>query len=501
MVRRHFLAAIAASQLNPLRAAPRFSTNPFTLGVCSGDPLPDGIVLWTRLAPDPQNPSATGTDSFEVDWVVAEDEKLTRVVKRGREVATPQFAHSVHADVRGLKPGRWYFYQFRTNGYETPVARTRTAPAPGSNDPLRFAFASCQHYETGYYTAYQHMAKEDLQLIVHLGDYIYEGAPVANRPRQHNSAEIKSLSDYRNRYALYRSDEHLREAHRLFPWIVTWDDHEVDNNYANDVEEHNAPRTEFLERRANAYQVYYEHMPLRKTSLPRGSSLDLYRSFDYGRLARFHVLDTRQYRSDQPCGDGRKPQCADALSDKQTMLGDAQEKWLTSGMSSAKQTWNVLANQVMFSKMDVKPGEGAEYSMDQWSGYEVPRRRLSKFFAEAKPNNPVIITGDIHTHWASDVKADFDRPESPIVASEFVGTSISSAGDGVEIPAAETNFKKDNPHLHFFLAKRGYVSCTVTPKEWRSDYRIVPFVSKPGAPLETRASFRLEAGKPGLQRI
>ncbi len=502
MIRRQFLCSLAAASLNPLRGAPKFSKDPFTLGICSGDPLPDGMVLWTRLAMEPLAGGGMGQDSHEVHWVVAEDEGLKKIVKRGKAVATPQFAHAVHADVRGLKPARWYWYQFRCGGVESPVGRTRTAPAVGSHDDLRFAFASCQHFETGYYTAYEHMAKEDLHLIVHLGDYIYEGGVAKDRPRSHNSAEIKSLNDYRNRYALYRSDEHLRKAHQNFPWIVTWDDHEVDNNYANDKEENGAPRAEFMERRSNAYQAYYENMPLRKTSLPRGSSLDLYRSLDFGQLARFHVLDTRQYRSDQPCGDGRKPQCPAALSPDQTMLGEAQESWLMSSMKSAGQTWNVLANQVMFAKMNVKPGEGAsgEYSMDQWSGYEVPRQRLCQFFDEAKPNNPVVITGDIHSSWVSDIRADFNKPESRNVGVEFVGTSITSGGDGVENPATEAAFKKKNPHLHYFLAKRGYVSCTVTAKEWRSEYRVVPFVTKPGAQIETRATFRVGVGANKIER-
>ncbi len=480
MIRRQFLASLAT----PLLGAPRFSSDPFTQGIASGDPLPDGIVLWTRLT------SPQLALSLEVEWVVAEDEGLKKIVKRGKEVATPQFAHTVHADIRGLKPARWYWYQFRCGGVESRIGRTRTAPAPNSQDPLRFAFASCQNYEQGYFTAYEHMAQEDLHLVVHLGDYIYEGGPSANRPRKHDSAEIQTLTDYRNRYALYRSDKDLRRVHEVFPFIVTWDDHEVDNNYANDKEERGAPRDQFLERRANAYQAYYEHMPLRMSSLPRGTSLDLYRSLDYGKTARFHVLDTRQYRSDQPCGDGRKPQCEEALSAGQSMLGEAQERWLMAGMKAAPQTWNILANQVMFAKIDAKPGEGAEYAMDQWSGYEVPRQRLIQFFEQARPKNPVVITGDIHSNWVSDIKAN----SGANVGVEFVGTSITSGGDGIDLPFAEANFKKENPHLHYFLAKRGYVSCTVNNREFKSDYRIVPNVTNPGSPIETRAKFLVQAG-------
>lgn len=498
MIRRRFLTALAAAHAAPLLAAPRFPTDPFTLGICSGDPLHNGIILWTRLALDPLHGGGMPNQNIEVDWLLAEDEQFKRIVKQGREVASPQFAHSVHADVAGLKPGRWYWYQFRAGGFESPIGRTRTAPAPGSTDPLRFAFASCQHFEQGFYTAYEHMAQEDLHLVVHLGDYIYEGGISPNRPRAHTGPEIVSLNDYRNRYALYRSDAMLRRAHQNFPWIVTWDDHEVDNNYADDKEENNASRESFLERRANAYQSYYEHMPLRRASLPVGSKLQLYRRLDYGALARFHVLDTRQYRSDQPCGDGRKTQCPAALDPAQTMLGETQEKWLMEGMRSARQTWNVLANQVPFAKVDVRPGDGAEFSMDQWSGYEAPRQRLCDFMLAAKPNNPVILTGDIHSNWVLDVHAKAEDPNSPILAAEFVGTSITSGGDGIELPFAAENFKKENPHLHFFLAKRGFVSCSVSKDAWRSDYMVVPYVTKPGAPIERKARFNVLAGKPGI---
>ncbi len=495
MLRRNVLAALAAARLSPVMAAPKFKADPFAMGVASGEPWPESVVLWTRLVAE-----ELGEANYEVEWVVAEDEGLKKVVRRNVALAKPQLAHSLRVEVQGLKPGRWYFYQFRAGGFASPVGRTRTAPAVMASEPLRFAFASCQHFEQGYYTAYEHMVREDLQLIVHLGDYIYEGGPVKNRPRQHNSAEIQALTDYRNRYALYRSDEHLRRAHQQFPWIVTWDDHEVDNNYANDVEEHGMERTMFLERRAGAYQAYFEHMPLRLAQQAAGSRLQLYRRFDFGRLARFHVLDTRQYRSDQPCGDGRKVQCEAALAEGQTMLGAAQYEWLTTGLQGAQQAWNVIAQQVLFSKIDAKPGEGAEYSMDQWSGYEMERRRLLRFLAESKANHPVVLTGDIHSNWAVNIKADFAEEKSAVLGEEFVGTSITSGGDGLDLPAAEDAFKRDNPHLAFFLAKRGYVVCGLDAKQWRTDYRVVPYVTRPGAPVETRASFVVEQAKPGLQR-
>lgn len=483
-----------------LLAQPRFSDDPFSLGVASGDPLPDGIVLWTRLAPDPLNGGGMGAEHVRVDWQIAADEKMGRVVKRGTAVASPELAHSVHVDVRGLEPGRHYWYQFKAGDAVSPVGRTKTAPAAnGRPDRLAFAFASCQHFETGYYTAYQHMAEEDLDLVIHLGDYIYEGPERQGQVRRHRGREIVSLEDYRNRYALYRSDEHLRRTHAIFPWVVTWDDHEVDNNYAADIPEDDTPRDRFLERRANAYQVYYEHMPLRRSSLPQGSKMLLYRRLVFGDLASFHVLDTRQYRTDQPCGDGNKAPCPEVFDPKATMLGPEQERWLLEGLGQSRARWNVLAQQVMLAKVDRAPGPETAYSMDQWSGYEMARRRILEFLDQRKPSNPVVLTGDIHSNWVNDLKADFDKPESATVGTEFVGTSISSSGDGMDMTPAVKAILPENPHVRFFNSQRGYVRCVLTPGQWTSDYRIVEYVTRPGAPVKTRASFVVESGRPGVQ--
>jgi alkaline phosphatase D len=360
----HRLTALALSAAAPLRAQ-RFRTNPFTLGVASGDPLPDGIVLWTRLAPDPLHGGGMNTERTSLRWRVATDEKMQQVVRQGSATASPDLAHSVHVEVNGLQPGRDYWYQFSAGSEESPIGRTRTASRnPGE---LRFAFASCQHYEHGLFTGYQHMVEENLDVVIHLGDYIYEGAQSNGRVRQHNSAEIQSLDDYRNRYALYRGDALLQRAHARFPWIVTWDDHEVDNNYANDKAEDGMARERFLERRANAYQAYYEHMPLRRSSVARGSQLQLYRALRFGNLVDLAVLDTRQYRTDQPCGDGNKPQCAEALDERATLLGPAQERWLLDRMSRSSARWNVIAQQVMMAKVDRFAGIEQAYAMDQWS--------------------------------------------------------------------------------------------------------------------------------------
>ncbi len=481
-------------------AQPSFQADPFALGVSSGDPLPNAIVLWTRLIPQPGAPWAK--DRVKVNWEVAADEKMTKIVRKDSTFATPELGHSVHVDATGLKPDTWYYYRFLAGGEASPVGRTKTAPdAKARNGKLNFAFASCQHFEMGHYTAYQHMIREaDLDLIVHLGDYIYEGPGMDNRVRKHTSLEIKSLTDYRNRYALYRSDAHLREAHRLFPWIVTWDDHEVDNNYAGDIPEDNQTRQEFLERRANAYQAYYEFMPLRRTSLPQGSNLQLYRDFTFGSLAHFAVLDTRQYRTDQPCGDGDKAPCEGVFDPKGTMLGPKQEEWLKASLSGSKATWNVLANQVMMGKVDRKAGEGEIFPMDQWGGYEVARARLMRFFAGQPRINPVVITGDIHSNWVADLKEDWRNMAKPAVATEFVGTSITSGGDGADMPDRVKAYLPENPQIKFYNGQRGYVRCSLTPGKWTADYRIIDKVSQPNAPLQTRATYVVEAGRPGAQR-
>ena len=480
---------------------PKFKENPFSMGVASGEPSPDGFVIWTRLAPEPLAGGGMNPEFVNVRWQVAEDEQMTKVVQKGRSVATPQLGHAVHVEVKGLQPDRWYFYQFKVGNVASPIGRSRTTPKFHTlPEQMKFAFTSCQHYEYGYFNGYEHMLQEDLDLVVHLGDYIYEGAARKSGDRIHHGPELETLAQYRERYAQYRLDILLQETHRQFPWLVTWDDHEFDNNYANLVsEEEGISPEEFLYRRINAYQSYYEVMPLRKSSLPHGPHMKLYRKVRYGRLADFYVLDTRQYRTDQPLGDGNRD-LEDAVFDSNaTMLGDRQEHWLMNNMLRSSSVWNVLAQQVMMARVERGDGVKREFSMDQWPGYDVSRTRLLKFIADRKISNPVVLTGDIHTNWVNDLKVDFDDPNSATVATEFVGTSMTSGGNGGKpIPKYERALEV-NEFVKWYNAERGYVSCTLTPTEWRSNFRVVPFVDKPDAPIIDRATFVIESGTAGAK--
>jgi alkaline phosphatase D len=477
------------------------SANPFTLGVASGDPTSDGVVLWSRLARSALEAAQAADASVAVDWEIAEDDGFTRIAQSGSASATPQLGHSVHVEAAGLEPGREYFYRMMAGGQESPVGRTKTAPAVGAPvDRFRFAFASCQHYEHGLYTALGHLAEEDVDLIVHLGDYIYEMSYGENLVRHHDAPEPMTLDEYRARYTMYRSDPNLMAAHASAPWVVTWDDHEVDNNYADDIAEDEQTVEELLLRRAAAYQAFYEFMPLRRAAMPVGPDAQLYRRLRFGDLIEMDVLDTRQYRSDQPCGDRSKPSCAEHIAPDRSMLGARQRDWLFEGLAATEARWNVLAQQVMMARLRGTNAEGDEtWSMDMWDGYPAEREALLRVLGDVGAANPIVLTGDIHSHWVADLHTDFDDLTSPIVATELVGTSISSNGDGQDMTASGERRLSSNPHIKFYNGQRGYVTAEVTPELWTSEFKIVPRVTEPGAAIETRATFVVENGRPGAQ--
>lgn len=498
-------ALLAVAPTPSAGAAPaRLPADVFTLGVASGDPEPDSVVLWTRLAPDPLNGGGMPDRSFRVEWEIAEDERFRRIVRRGSEQAGPDLGHSVHAEPRGLRPSATHFYRFRVGGQISPVGRTRTAPDRRSSPrDLALAFVSCQDWQAGYYNAYRGVADEDVDLVLHLGDYIYEYGPTAG-VRRHDGPEVDGLESYRNRHALYRTDADLQAAHAAHPFVVTWDDHEVDNNYAADVpEDPDGPsqgsREAFLRRRAAGYQAYYEHLPLRRAQRPRGAGLPLYRRLTFGDLAELSVLDTRQYRTDQPCGDGLGARCAAALDEAATMTGPDQERWLLDGLGRSRARWNVVGQQTILAEYDFQAGPGELYNLDQWDGYVAARNRILSFLEKRRPANPVVLTGDIHSSWVHDLKADFADPGSATVGTEFVGTSISSDFPAPFV-APVVAALPDNPHTRFFDgAFRGYVRCDVTPQRWTSTFRVVDTVLVPGVPTRTLATFVVEDGRPGAQ--
>ncbi|MCA9172183.1 MAG: alkaline phosphatase D family protein, partial [Planctomycetales bacterium] len=503
--RRQFLAFSAAMPTFVLSAQHAFGdegisfpTNPFTLGVASGDPEQHSVVLWTRLAPSPlELHGGMPARPVPVSWEIAADESMRAVVSAGSQLATPQLGHSVHVEVDQLEPDRWYWYRFRCGDAVSPIGRTRTMPRPQSlPERVRFGVTSCQNYEQGLFSAYEQMARDELDLVFHLGDYIYEHeAGRDGQVRTHHGKEIVSLTDYRIRYAQYRLDPLLQQIHAQCPWVVTWDDHEFDNNYAGAVSEEDVDPVEFLVRRANAYQAYYEMMPLRLRNMPRDSDMRLYRTSSFGQLAEFLVLDTRQYRSDQPNGDHASPLNDAALSPQQTMLGTKQKGWVCRNLIRSTATWNVLAQQVMMGMVNRSEDPGnPSYSMDQWPGYVHERMRLIEFIRDRQISNPVVLTGDIHSNWVNELRVDDRRHDEPTIATEFVATSLSSGGNGPQRPANLDATLSANPCVKFHNGERGYIRCDVTPQKWRADYMVVDDVLKPGGQTFTRASFVVESG-------
>jgi alkaline phosphatase D len=514
MQRRDFLADIAAYSVlcagvpNNWRVttAPRLADDPFTLGVASGDPTPNGAVIWTRLSPKLYEPDGGMLgEKVTMNWEVADDEKFANVAQRGRVTVVPELGYSAHVDVTGLAPDRWYFYRFTLVAGSSPVGRLRTTPADGALTPLAFAFVSCQHYETGYYTAYDHLAREGkLDLVAHLGDYIYEYGPMDGRPRRHATTECRTLDQYRWRYAQTKSDKMLQAAHHAVPWVLTWDDHEVDNNYAGLVGENVMESEEQMHlRRAAAYQAWWEHQPVRVPRAKSWGDLNIVRTMQWGTLAKFFVLDTRQYRTDQPCGDGTKDvPCGDWGNPEHTMMGPVQEKWLDDGLAASKSRWQVLANQTRIAPWDNKPGPGQSLSMDQWGGYPAALARLMKSIGTRAPNRTVAITGDVHSNWVNELRANYDKPDAKKIGVEFVGTSISSDGDGQDTFGNwNDRSRAENPHVLWHNARRGYVMNAVGPAEWKATYRVVPFVSRPDAPIQTAAEFVTRNGKPGVEKV
>jgi alkaline phosphatase D len=505
--RRTLLQGLAAASLaSAAWAQDAALAFPFTLGVASGDPAPDGFALWTRLAPKPLEPKGgMSSKRYDVAWEVASDEAFKTIVGKGVEKARPELAHSVHAEVSGLMPARPYWYRFHAEGHVSPIGRTRTAPIAGA--PLKhaaFAAVGCQHYEQGLYTAYKRLAEEDLDFVFHYGDYIYEAPNWSGGPptvRRQPGGEAMGLDEYRALYATYKSDSDLQAAHASAPFFVTYDDHEVSNNWVSDLDQYNSPPDAFVLRRAMAMQAWYEHMPLRAAQRPTPIGVQMFRRAQYGDLINAHFLDTRQFRSDQPCGDGFKPACDAQSAAAAQVMGAAEEQWLYDGLKKPAK-WNLIAQQVMMLPLNRSKDAKAPpvYNMDSWAGYLSPRQRLLNTLDQMKLGNVVAVAGDEHQNYAQELRLAVGDPKSPIAAHEIVGTSITSGGDGPGARPETPTILSENPDCHLICDKRGYTRFDVTAKEWRTTFKILDKVSTPDGKMSVLATYVARQGGAPMQK-
>jgi alkaline phosphatase D len=505
--RQTFAGAAMLAIPSIARATSWFARNPFTLGIASGDPAPDGFVIWTRLAPDPYEPhGGMPMSAIPVSWQVAENPGFSVIAAKGETTARPELAHSVHVEVTGLKPDRPYWYRFSVGDQQSFTGQSRTLPAAGAAvSALRFGVCGCQHYEAGYYTAYRHLAHEDLAFVYHYGDFIYEYGndfeygpdhlPVP-KARYHRLQSLYSLDDYRAHYAQYLSDFDLQAARTRHAFVQTFDDHEIHNNWAGDFDsDTDVPPEVFDLRREAAMQAWYEHMPVRKLMIPDGKLIHANRRFTYGNLAAINVLDTRSFRTDQPCGDQwAVAPCPGVFDPKAQMMGSVQEAWLDASLAQRDATWNCIAQQVMMMPLnrhlyDDQPA--TIYNLDSWAGYDTPRQRVTKRLAKAE--NVVVLTGDEHQNYAG-LLIDGDKP----TGIECVLTSISSGGDGSNLRPGSDKILAENPQLKFINDQRGYGVCEVTPDAWKTHFMVVDKISVPGGALSRRATATVPRGEISL---
>jgi len=497
-------AVIAGAALSPAAwtsavAQTRLADDPFKVGVGSGEPLPDGMVLWTRLVTNPQAMDAgMGAAPVKVGWEIAEDEGLKKVVRRGQALAVAEAGHSVHVELGGLKPDRQYWYRFTAGGHASPVGRTRTAPEPGARaDRLRIAYGSCQKWESGYYAAHVHLVEDDPDLVVFLGDYIYEKAASDEGVRRHPNVVAQDLASYRQRYAWYKADPNLQAAHAIAPWAVMWDDHEVSNDYGGDQDRSNPPPAQFLKRRAAAYQAYYENMPLRRSTKPVGPNMHLYRTLDWGRLARLTLIDDRQYRAHRSC-DGQSKEklipatCPERGDPKRSMLGEQQESWLQQQFATTPAQWNFLGQQTLMNEV-ITPD--LRVSNDGWDGYAQTRRRILEGWRDHKVSNPVVLGGDVHCFFAGDLALE---PGGKAIASEFVGGSFTSLGRSREVVDGMLAI---TPQIKFGDGQtRGYGRVDLSKKACEVTFRGLENALLPNSPVRDLAKFVVEDGETGLKR-
>lgn len=480
---------------------------PFRLGVSSGFPTHRAVVLWTRLAPRPDQPDGgLPPEDLSLRYEVAKDAGFRRIVARGRATASAHFGHSVHLTVRGLEPARDYWYRFMLGQHVSGVGRTRTLPDPRAEvESLRMIVASCQHYEQAQYAAWRHAAADAPDLTLFLGDYIYESASRMSQVRRHTGGVPRTLADFRQRYALYQQDPALQAAHAASPWLVMWDDHEVQNDYAGVHPGYEEDPASFLALRAAAYQTWFEHMPVPASMAPVNGAMPVYARHHLGRLATLHVLDQRQYRSAEACpkpptlgGNQVGDECLERLDPARTMLGPEQERWLARGLRDHGARWTLLGQGTPFSYTDQKAGPEHSYWTDSWSGYPVARQRFVDLLQETRCPNPVILSGDIHAYIMANINAVPERPETPVVTCELAGTSISS--DSLAQPLLDV-WKAENPCVQLFEGRsRGYLSLTLSPSQLRADLVTVLDSTRADSARGSAGTFIVEAGNPAIQR-
>ena len=502
---------------------PRLTSDPFALGVASGSPTADSLVLWTRLVLPGYSGFSVGLSRVMVRWELAHDDQFTSIVQSGQSMADSELAHSVHVEVVGLESDRWYFYRFMVGDFLSPVGRTRTVPKhDAAVTRLRLAYASCQKWEDGYFSAWRHMRQEGLDVVIFLGDYIYEYPGLSSKVRHPSGGWVLSLDDYRQRYALYKGDADLQAMHAACPWLITWDDHEVQNDYAG-VQAGNSgfadpsSAANFLVRRAGAYQAWYEHMPVRASVLTQGlaglatgAEMRIYNRLQYGQLASLYLLDGRQYKDPQVCNirdasgssKVKSATCAQWRDPRRSLLGRQQEGWLFDEFSrtrSRETHWNVLGQQTLFGQRDLKVGPGQTFWNDGWDGYPAARRRLTDSLRQHQVANPVVLGGDMHENWVGHVKGDYADPNSASVGVEFCGTSITSRSGG---NAKTAERLAENPHFVFADAiRKGYGVAEFTPTRLSTTLRVVDDVTRQDSQIETLARFVVQAGRPVVEQV
>ncbi len=502
-------AAPAAAPSAPYSAW-KAPADTFSLGVASGEPRADSVVLWTRLAPRPmQADGGMPGQAVPVRWEVALDAQFQQLVKVGALLAQPTSAHCVHVEVSGLMPGRQYHYRFQSGGQQSPVGRTRTAPAPDARAPrLRAVLASCQHYEAGYFAAHREIATSDVDLVLFVGDYIYEtelDVFQTVRPHPHTFPRSESeytLADYRAHHASYKLDPDLRAAHAAHPWLMVWDDHEVANDYAGDEDMDLPDREAFLQVRASAYQAYFEHLPLSPHRAPVGPNMPMHDRYEWGQLAELWTVDTRQYRDPHVCSGLHAPmhgkalwRCEAAQAPERSMLGPSQEDWLAQGLAASTRAWKFIVQSTQVAPGEVRTPFGPVQYADGWDAYPAARERLMAAIAQPRVPDVVCLGGDVHRHVAARLRSDPRNPQSPVVASEIVTSSISSRGLGELL---NNWLKSSNPDLlHVRSDERGYALLDVTPDKVTVEFRGTPHPVRPDSRLRTQATYVIERGTPG----